>query len=61
MENTGEYIVQGWHIAGFIWCFALGGFLTTSLILPKLKALQKSFDKHELRDKHKAVNDNYEL
>lgn len=49
MEQT-ALIVQGWHIAMFIFAFALGGVLVTSLIMPYMRRLEDAYNEEFKED-----------
>lgn len=51
MEQTNEYILQGWHIVGFVFSFLAGGLFTTNLLIPFAKKAMKEVEAMEKKDK----------
>lgn len=49
MENS-EFVLQVWHIVGFFVSFCMGGWFTTWLMLPYVKAMKRHFEQHPLCD-----------
>jgi len=57
-----EFIIQGWHILGFIFCFFIGALTILAILKPYIKELKNDFDseieKYKRREEYykKIVN-----
>ncbi len=58
MIQSSEYILQGWHIVGFITSFFAGGFFILSLLMPYVKKAKEELNEliREEEENERAQN-----